>query len=150
MSDKKLYAEKQEANEKKQFSESKNDFVAEVKAHKKQLIIVGISIPTLIAVIVGVKNNGELAKICNRLKEKMQASNLYSRKWFEKATDAVLASEREKVRVAYCASGDNFEKAVMLEKLLGLFDNELSRRAWGNEVSHAPSIHREHGWYLAN
>lgn len=37
-------------------SKDKNSFNAWVKAHKKQLIIVGISIPTFIAFVLGIKN----------------------------------------------------------------------------------------------
>lgn len=35
-------------------------FVAWIKAHKKQLILVGVSIPTIIAVVLGLKNKDAL------------------------------------------------------------------------------------------
>ena len=35
-------------------------FVAWIKAHKKQLILVGVSIPTIIAVVLGLKNKNAL------------------------------------------------------------------------------------------
>lgn len=65
-------------------------------------------------------------------------------------SDDVLDKEREKVRLMYCSSGDNFFEASRLQKLLWRFDDEMNKRAWGDEIPHAPSIHREHGWYLSN
>ena len=125
-------------------------FVAWIKAHKKQLILVGVSIPTIIAVVLGLKNKDALKALWDNLNEEIKKSNIYSSKWFETVTDDVLSTEREKVRLDYCASGDNFSEASRLQNLLWRFDKELSKRAWGDEIPHAPSIHREHGWYLPN
>ena len=72
----------------------------------------------------------------------------YSKKWFESISDAVLNSEREKVRKAYCSSGRNYKKACFLENLLGLFDAESSRRAWKGRKPSGPSYRREHGYNL--
>ena len=91
-----------------------------------------------------------LKELLNGLKEGIETANLYSSDWFAKATDAELNLEREKVRLAYCASGDNFSEAGRLQNLLWRFDKEMSKRAWGDEIPHAPSTHREHGWYLPN
>ena len=65
-------------------------------------------------------------------------------------TDTELNDAREKVRIDFCSSGDDFKRACSLENLLSRFDKELSKRAWGDEILHAPSMHREHGWYLSN
>ena len=43
-------------------------------------------------------------------------------------SDDELETEREKVRLDYCSSGNSFEKAVQLEKKLNRFDNEMRRR----------------------
>ena len=74
----------------------------------------------------------------------------YSSKWLNNASDDELDTEREKVRQAFCSSGDNYEKASKLQNTLYRFDKEMSKRAWGDEEPKAPSIHREHGWYLSN
>lgn len=137
------------ADEKEKTDNSKG-FIAWAKAHKKQLIIAGVSIPTIIAIALGLKNKDALMKLWDGLREEIEAANLYSSDWFSKATDAELDLEREKVRLAYCSSGDNFGEASRLQNLLWRFDKEMSKRAWGDEIPHAPSIHREHGWYLSN
>lgn len=72
----------------------------------------------------------------------------YSSKWFETVSDEVLNTEREIVRKQYCSAGENFSLAVRLENLLRRFDSVLSKRAWGDEIPHGPSYHREHGYNL--
>ncbi len=131
-------------------TKDKNRIVTWINAHKKQLTLIGISIPTLIAIVLGLKNKDAIKELFNNLKDEIEKSNLYSSKWFEKATDAELDIARENVRLDYCSSGDDFKAACSLQNLLWRFDKEMSKRAWGNETPRAPSIHREHGWYLPN
>ena len=128
--------------------ESKRGFLAWVKAHKTQLILVEISIPAIVAVVLGIKNKDAIKNLWNQLNEEIKKANVYSSKWFKTVPDEILSTEREKVRLAYCSSGDNFSEAGRLQNLLWRFDKEMSKRAWGDEIPHAPSIHREHGWYL--
>lgn len=130
--------------------EDKKGFIAWIKAHKKQLILAGISITTVIAIVVGIKNKSEIIKLWNALQEKIKRGEIYSSKWLTTATDAELDIEREKVRVAYCSSGTDDHAASFLQNLLWRFDEEISKRAWGDESPHTPTIHREHGWYLPN
>ena len=130
--------------------EDKKGFITWIKAHKKQLILAGISITTVIAIVVGIKNKSEIIKLWNALQEKIKRGEIYSSKWLTTATDAELDIEREKVRVAYCSSGTDDHAASFLQNLLWRFDEEISKRAWGDESPHAPTIHREHGWYLPN
>lgn len=131
-------------------TEDKNGIMTWIKVHKKQLALIGISIPTLILIAVGLKNKDAIKELLDNLKEKIEKASLYSSKWIENATDAELETAREKVRLDYCSSGDDFKAACSLQNLLRSFDKEMSIRAWGNENPHAPSIHREHGWYLPN
>lgn len=131
-------------------SKNRKGFLRWVTAHKTQLILVGISIPTMIAVTLGVKNKDTIKILWKQLNEEIKKANMYSSKWFETVTDETLNTEREKVRLAYCSSGNNFSEASRLQNLLWRFDKEMNKRAWGDEIPHAPSIHREHGWYLSN
>lgn len=130
--------------------ESKKGLLVWVKTHKTQLILVGISIPTIIAVVLGLKNKDAIKALWDQLNEEIKKANMYSSKWFESVTDETLSTEREKVRLAYCSSGDNFSEASRLQNLLWRFDKEMSKRTWGDETPHALGIHREHGWYLPN
>lgn len=130
--------------------ETQRGFLAWVKVHKTQLILIGVSIPTIIAVVFGLKNKDAIKALWIQLNEGIEKANMYSVKWFETVTDEVLGVEREKVRLAYCSSGDNFSEANRLQNLLWRFDKEMSKRAWEDGIPHAPSIHREHGWYLPN
>lgn len=66
------------------------------------------------------------------------------------ATDEELKAEREKVRLDYCNPDFDEQYRIECHKKLGRFDAEMSKRAWGDEEPHAPSYHREHGWYLPN
>ncbi len=130
--------------------ESKKGFLMWIKAHKIQLILIGVSIPTIIAVVLVLKNKDAIKVSWENLSEDIKKANMYTPKWFKTVTDEALSTEREKVRLAYCSSGDNFSEASRLQNLLWRFDKEMSKRAWGDEIPHAPSIHREHGWYLPN
>lgn len=52
--------------------QEKKGFVAWVKAHKKQLIIAGVSIGAIIAVVLGIKNKDALIKMRGTLKESIK------------------------------------------------------------------------------
>lgn len=130
--------------------DKKKSVLTWIKEHKTELILAGISITAIVTIILGIKNKDALMNVWNKLKTRIEKGEIYSSKWFENITDAELEVEREKVRLAYCSSGDDFSNACSLQRLLWRFDKEMSKRAWGDEIPHAPSIHREHGWYLPN
>lgn len=73
----------------------------------------------------------------------------YTKKWFESLSDEALDSEREKVRLEY-GNNPSYERGGQLQQLLWRFDEEMSRRQWGDQEPQPPSYHREHGWYLPN
>ncbi|WP_416148944.1 hypothetical protein ACM26V_22180 [Salipaludibacillus sp. HK11] len=52
-------------------SEDKNGIVTWIKAHKKQLALIGISIPTLIAIVLGLKNKDAIEE------EKLRGEKFY-------------------------------------------------------------------------
>ena len=49
-----------------------SDFWSWVKAHKKQLMIVGISIATTVSIVIGIKNKDTLIPLWNTLEEKVK------------------------------------------------------------------------------
>ena len=66
------------------------------------------------------------------------------------AKDEELETEREKVRLDFCNPNLDTDYRINCQKVLGMFDREMSKRAWGNEKPHAPSYHSEHSWYLSS
>lgn len=70
--------------------------------------------------------------------------------FLENASDDELEAAREKVRLDFCNPDLDDEYRTECQNRLYAFDNEMSKRAWGDETPHAPSYHREHGWYLPN
>ena len=66
------------------------------------------------------------------------------------AKDEELETEREKVRLDFCNPNLDTDYRINCQKVLGMFDREMRKRAWGNEKPHAPSYHSEHGWYLSS
>lgn len=75
-------------------------------------------------------------------------SQKYSSKWFDTVSDAILNEEREAVSKKYCSSGNDFDLAVSLERLLHRFDAVLSKRAWNGSTDYKFPVHSEHGWHL--
>lgn len=136
--------------EKEEAPKNKREFIKWIKANIKYLFIAGISLSALSALIYGVKNKNSLKSLWEKLNEKIKKGNMYSSKWFSMLTDEELDVEREKVRLAYCSSGDDFSESCKLQRLLWRFDEEMSNRAWGDEIRHGPAFRREHGWYLSN
>lgn len=51
--------------------EKKTEFIAWVKEHKKQLIFAGISVVTIIGVIIGIKNKEAIIDLWNSLEKKL-------------------------------------------------------------------------------
>ena len=52
--------------------ENQKDFIAWVKAHKKQLIVAGISITAIIGVILGIKNKETIDELWKALKDSLK------------------------------------------------------------------------------
>lgn len=128
----------------------KKGFTVWISNHKRQLILAGVSVSSIIAVGLGAKNKDAITALGNQLIEEIKKPNPYSRKWFESLSEEDWHSEREKVRQAYCSSGDDPRAANILQNLLWQFDNEKNKRTCGDEIPQGPAIHREHGWYLQN
>lgn len=61
-----------------------------------------------------------------------------------------LETTREKVRLDFCNSDPDSDYRINCPKTLEAFDREMRKRARGNEKSHTPSYHSEHGWYLSS
>lgn len=53
-----------------EISEDKKGFISWIKAHKKQLILAGLSITTLISIVLSLKNKDSIMKFWNSLKDR--------------------------------------------------------------------------------
>lgn len=62
----------QNEQELEKVSEDKNGIVTWIKAHKKQLVFIGISIPTLIAIVLGLKNKDAIKELFDNLKGEIE------------------------------------------------------------------------------
>lgn len=71
----------------------------------------------------------------------------YSPDWYKSLSDDEWETEREAVRTQHA---EDYDSAIERENRLRQFDEEKSKRDWGDKTPEAPSIHREHGWYLSN
>ena len=55
-------------------------FIAWVKEHKTQLILTGISVTTILATALGLKNKDAIADFWNTLKKQIEKGDLYRSK----------------------------------------------------------------------
>ena len=62
----------QNKEESEEIADDKNGIVTWVKAHKKQLVLIGISIPTLIAIVLGSKNKDAIKELFDNLKDEIE------------------------------------------------------------------------------
>lgn len=124
----------------------KKSTVSGKPVRRKVLFAVGITLPTAIAVALGIKNKDVIVRHFGELQEIVKKSAEYSSKWFSNLSDSDLLAEREKVRLRHC-SGD--ESAW---NLLRVIDEEIRKResAIVPPSSWTPPVHREGGWYLFN
>ena len=83
-------------------NEEKKGFIAWVKAHKKELIIAGVSVATIIAIILGIKNRDALVELWGSLRASVAKSPAPVRELpdITPVTPAVSIIETEKIPVA--------------------------------------------------
>lgn len=72
----------------------------------------------------------------------------YSQDWYESLSDDELDEEREAARLDYCNPELDDDYRASLYDTLHDFDDEISKRAWGDKEPGYPT-HSEHGWYLS-
>lgn len=83
-------------------NEEKKGFIAWVKAHKKELIIAGVSVAAIIAIILGVKNKDALLELWSSLRASVAKAPAPVRELpdITPATPPVSILETEKIPVA--------------------------------------------------
>lgn len=125
----------------------KNELIAWVKAHKKQLLLTGISVSTLIMTILGIKNKDAINTLWKSLIEEIEKGPLYSAKWFSKATLEELHEHRKIIMQDNMNPNLDNDYRTRCRNLLPLFDNAIGRLQWAGKEIEFP-VHSSNGWHL--
>jgi len=125
----------------------KSKIIAWVKEHKVQLLFAGISITTLVATILGLKNKAAIAELWTSLKKDIEKGALYSAKWFEKASIDELYEARKIVQEDYLNPKLDMDYRSECWDLLARFDKVIGQKQWAGKEPGFP-VHSEHGWHL--
>lgn len=127
----------------------REEFVAWIKEHKKQLLLAGISVTVILVKIFGSKNKDSITELWNMLKQQIEKESLYSSKWFEKASLEELEAGRRCVQQDYNNPNLDLDYRNDCWKLLNTFDNVIGEKKWDGKEYGYP-VHRGNGWYLSS
>ena len=140
--------EKPTAKKAEELSE-KSGFIAWVKEHKTQLLWAGISVTAVLLTILGLKNKDAINDFWNSLKKTLKEGDLFSDKWFKKASVEELYNDREVVQADYLNTKLDDDYRGQCWNLLSRLDAAI--RAASNHGSETGfPVHSEHGWYLSS
>ena len=131
-------------NQDTQIPEDSNALVLWIKAHKAQLLFVGISVPAIIATALGLKNKDAIKAMWKTLCEAIEEANKFTPDWLKNASYETLKSEHEKTWQNLCAAGKDNALIHQLECRLRMLNQEMNMRDWAGEIPHSTSVHREH------
>jgi len=124
-------------------------FIAWVKEHKTQLILTGISVTTILATALGLKNKDAIKELWNTLKKQIEKGDLYSSKWFEKANLEELETARRLVQQDYNNPNLDLDYRNYCWNLLNRFDNAIGKIKWAGKEYGYP-VHSSNGWHLTS
>ena len=125
----------------------RNKFIAWVKENKTRLLLAGLSITTIMATILGIKNKDTLVELWNSLKKEIEKEALYSAKWFEKANLEDLQKAREIVLQDSLNPKLDLDYRSKCHDLLSKFDNATEKIKWvGREYGYP--VQSSNGWHL--
>lgn len=124
-------------------------FIACVKEHKTQLILTGISVTTILATALGLKNKDAITELWNTLKKQIEKGDLYSSKWFEKANLEELETARRLVQQDYNNPNLDLDYRNYCWNLLNRFDNAIGKIKWAGKEYGYP-VHSSNGWHLTS
>ncbi len=124
-------------------------FIAWVNEHKTQLILTGISVTTILATALGLKNKDAITELWNTLKKQIEKGDLYSSKWFEKANLEELETARRLVQQDYNNPNLDLDYRNHCWNLLNRFDNAIGKIKWAGKEYGYP-VHSSNGWHLTS
>ena len=118
-----------------------------VKEHRNQILLAGLSVTTISATILGLKNKDAIIGLWNTLKKQIEKGSLYSSRWFEKASIEELETAREIVQQDYNNPDLDIDYRSSCWNLLKKFDDVIGRKKWNGKEYGYP-VHSSNGWYL--
>ena len=127
----------------------KKGFIAWVKEHKTQILLSGISVTTILATALGLKNRNAITELWDTLKTQIEKGALYSSKWFEKANLEELETARRRVQQDYNNPNLDLDYRNYCWNLLNRFDNAIGKKQWAGKEYGYP-VHSSNGWHLTS
>ena len=128
---------------------NRNGFVAWVKEHKTQLLLAGISVTTILAASLGLKNKNAITELWDTLKKQIEKGAVYSSKWFEKADLEDLETARRFVQQEYNNPNLDLDYKSYCWDLLNRIDNAIGKIKWAGKEYGYP-VHSSNGWHLSS
>lgn len=135
---------------KKQMAEESPDkkgVLAWVEEHKMELLYAGVGLTAVVATLVGIKNKDSIIELWNSLKKQIEKGQMFSAKWFEKASLEELYKGRELVQNDYRNPELDIDYREACRRFLNVFDREIAAKKSGGKETGFP-VHNSHGWYL--
>lgn len=127
----------------------RQSFIVWVKEHKKQLLLAGVGVTSLLLTILGLKNKEAIVSLWASMKERIKKGSPYTSKWFEKADLSELREMRKVVQQDYRNPNLDLDYRSDCWELLKKFDDAIGKKQQSDKTLGYP-VHREHGWYLPN
>ena len=124
-------------------------FIGWIREHKMQLLFTGISVTTILATAIGIKNQEAMTELWKTLKTQIDKGTLYSSKWFEKADLEELEKARRIVELDYNNPNLDLDYRNYCWNLLNRFDNAIGRIKWADKEYGYP-VHSSNGYYLTS
>lgn len=125
----------------------KKDFIEWVKDNKKQILLAGISVSTLVMTIIGIKNKDAINALWKSTSEQIKKGSLYSEKWYKNASLAELEKQRELVLLDSLNPDLDMDYRVWCIKIRDNLDNAI-RKAKGISKDVGFPVHSSNGWHL--
>ncbi len=122
-------------------------FIVWVNEHKTQLLLTGVSVTTILLAAVGLKNKSAITELWNSLRKQIEKGNLFSSKWFEKATLEEFEEARKLVQQDYNNPKLDLDYRDHCWNLLHRIDNAIGKIRWTGKEYGYP-VHSSNGWHL--
>lgn len=129
--------------------EDKKGGVAQIKAHKFQLMLAGVGTATSIVMFLGVKNKEIVVERWELLKEEFKKGSPLSEKCFNNSSLEELRDTRKIVQRDYMNPKLDIDYRDCCRNLLFKFDKDIGEKEWKGQ-EHGYPVHSKNGWHLSS